>query len=291
MAKNHNKHKITTLVLKDQVLEKTESLGTMIGSGEFGSVWSLSNPNEVLKVSFLKTKSDRDSFDREVYYLKFLNTKLPGLTPKLRKSTISSDNKVGYQIMERFDSSFKDLGLSQSVARGLSKGSRLFSWSQIEQAIQLATKLDRLGIVHGDAKLANILYRMLGPRLHIVWSDFGFSGCIDSKVFSPLNGFTTNYGSSSAVVFQQGKAKLCKPIPDAILPYFNRLQIYTDLMQGRTTYMETKNSKKNIQKFDEKIRFLLQLPKCTFQQMGRFCKEFKVPLISDPSPSLSSNTK
>jgi len=276
MAKNHNKNKITTLVAKDQVLEKTDSLDTMIGSGEFGSVWSLSDPNEVLKVSFLKTKSDKDSFDREIYYLKLLNTKCPGLTPKLKKKVLSSDNKVGYQVMERFESSMKDLGLQQSAAKELCKGSRFYSWSHVEQALGLATKLDRLGIVHGDAKLANILYRMLGPRMHMVWSDFGFSGC--NTVFSPLNGFTTNYGSSSSVFFENGKAKLFKPIPEAILPYFNRLQIYTDLLQGRTTYVETKTSKKNIQKLDEKIRFLLQIPQSVYQEMGHYCKEFKVPV-------------
>ena len=125
MAKNHNKNKISSLLLKDQVLEKTETLGSIIGLGEFGSVWSLSNPNEVLKVSFLKTKSDKDSFEREIYYLKLLTTQTPGLTPKLRKTILSSDNKVGYQIMERYDSSFKDLGLQQSAAKGLAKGSRL----------------------------------------------------------------------------------------------------------------------------------------------------------------------
>ena len=220
--------------------------GQVLGAGSFGSVYAINDASGrpspwVLKISNL-TDNDKDNgdddersmsedekerrttFKREVYYLEKLKDEFPQLVPRLKNWRICAGQ--GLQVLERFEESAKELGQRQAAAFGLDGEDNLaFTKAQLASIATICTRLDKLGILHADAKLANFLVKDDGHMF--VMADFGFSGeATAAAPFSPLQGFTTQLGCPGEVVHEGGdrKAHLAHPVPHRLVPYWNRIQ-------------------------------------------------------------------
>ena len=224
-------------------------LSRMLGSGDFGSVWDLKPLNDgkrwILKVSQLTSRNPKDaakqmeSFQREVYFLQRL--KGTGLVPELKSAEICNDE--GLQVMERFDGSLQDLGDIQAKIWKLRANDKVLTGEQLAAIVNLVKDFDQHRVYHGDLKRGNILYS-LDPQngaFRAVIADFGFSGAHNSPYY-PLTGFTRNYDCPSKTITDaNGDMRLEKPIPKTLLPFINRLQLYTDFIGGRRTFIVSKH--------------------------------------------------
>lgn len=230
----------------------------------------------ILKVSgFESDKHEQlvDTWKREVFFLKYLRE--TGLVPSLLMSehigetatTATTDQKKGLQLMERFTGNLKELGAQQSKwFQNASKRALTYTYAQLLQIFDLAQRLDDLGIVHGDFKLSNLLYRLLGdaknptdePRYDFRVADFGFAGFANvpslkahikpEERYEPLIGFLHLYGPVSArirsVITDLNRPtsgipwfRLKSPIPKPLLSYFNRLSLYVSMIECEEIYI------------------------------------------------------
>jgi hypothetical protein len=272
----------------------------LLGEGSYGSVWSLApasaafsgqdddaeekqrqNANGkqwILKVSNLDGDASRtEQFDREVYFLRRLQG--TGLVPELKMARVCGGQ--GLQLMERFDGSFQELGVKQGAKWGLhTKHEVAVTQEQIDAVVDLVLKFDKYGILHGDLKRGNILESGGGKR--VVLADFGFTGARDSP-YHPLLGFVNNYACPTRTTREDGATKLRQPIPRAIAPYLNRLEIYTDFVGGRQTFIIPPNSdlvsssrkkKRHLRKLDPKrLAKALQVPQSVLAEFRRYCPD------------------
>jgi serine/threonine protein kinase len=168
-----------------------------------------------------------DTFRREVHFLRILRSL--GAVPLLREWRI--DGPLGIQVMERFDGTVKDLGRRQANDGNLGHNSHIlvYTSAQLKRIAKLARALEDLGVVHGDAKLSNMLYRANGDDIR--FSDFGFSGTNDGNPFSPLIGFPRTFGCSAErdITKVEGDAvslRLRTPYPDSVLKRVNSGQLF-----------------------------------------------------------------
>jgi len=162
--------------------------------------------------------------------------------------------------MERFDDTVKMLGLQQAQALNISgRTSQAFTWKQLTRIIDLAKQLDFMGIVHGDLKHSNMLFRWSDAaknpnNVEICVCDFGFSGTVSGEHYYPLIGFMRHYGCNPKRTIHYGSAtksrknvyaggilqprfKLQSPIPSVLLPAMNRCQLYIALAEQTRLYL------------------------------------------------------
>lgn len=139
-----------------------------------------------------------DELERELYFLNKLKQRTgTGISPQVREKWCCEDHC--YQVVERFDCDF-DLQATQQFKawppstaltqlfpqlKTRSLGLVIFHW-QLEQLKHIVQTLSEHGIIHGDAKLTNFLYRKQTDT--IVAADFGLSG--DFQTYEPIFGWT-----------------------------------------------------------------------------------------------------
>jgi serine/threonine protein kinase len=261
--------------------------------------------NWILKVSPLIRDRDgrlKDTFNREIFYLRYLAAITPKIVPQLLQAKIVDKN--GLQLMERFEGPVKALGLEQAKNLNISgRSSQAYTWKQLMRIIELAKHLDALGIIHGDLKHSNMLYRWLDDNhkdnpnaVEICLCDFGFTGKVTGDPYYPLIGFmrhfgcnpkrTIHYGSSkspnSGGIFQP-RFKLASPIPTALIPVINRCQLYISLAELTRLYVW--NEKKSTRISPIELRKLMGLDHPDILEAFRhYCPKMKtLPPISVPS--------
>jgi hypothetical protein len=268
-----------------------------------------------LKVSSFKNDKEGrflDSYLREVYFLRELRKLRTGLVPALFQDRrvideTKADKGKGIQMMERYDGNAKQLGSMQAtLLLGLNTDDNktsiyAFTWFQLEQLMYLAKKLDAMGLIHGDFKLSNLLYRKfvinnkkVNNNNEIKYEfrvcDFGFSGYVDptKSPYSPLNGFLGNFGCSTERVCtwkSDGKGglvaqfQLKTPIPKLLQPIFNQCQLYVSLMEcSRLCVFDASNHKNRMDKTNA-IRKLLRenlgMTDAVLQSLYAYCPELK----------------
>jgi serine/threonine protein kinase len=279
-----------------------------LGSGMFGDVYGLRDSltkkpsDRILKISFLKDYTAVSTFSREVLYLRELQNhqwfdgqKWHPLAPKFFNSWIDRPHLLslatrvipqGTQTMERMDGTLTDLGLKQARKKLGNKQNKNslrgvvgYTTTQIRKMVRLTFLLDHLGLVHGDLKRRNLLYKGSHGQT-IVLSDFGFTGLLPSDPSSssccysssssqslPSLSFsttTTTTGSSPASDNGSDVASLAGPharfleprigfpdlprnrprLPPELWPYVNRWQMYFDFVYNRPTYWIKPKKKK-----------------------------------------------
>lgn len=252
----------------------------LIGSGEYGTAWTLDENTKsksglkwILKVSNLgKSVSRNDAFRREVHFLTLLSK--TGLVPKLQSSSVC--NGSGLQIIQAFDGSFKDLGIEQGKSLKMKKAEAVFNDEQIDNVIELVNRFDQLKIIHGDLKRSNILQSNGGQ--HLVIADFGYSGTLDGpeSKYEPLMGFTQNHGCPFKTLTPDFvHIKLEQPIPREIAPYFNRWQLYRDFIYSRPTFIiQFKKGRPVLERLTpESMAKRLGLTKKVLELIGLYCKK------------------
>lgn len=197
--------------------------GQQIGRGAFGAVHEAckdQNCRYVLKISFFRDDFDREIAEREIAIMEQLRT--TGLTAKLVKAKMCTDRAL--MLMERFDMSAEQLGTKQyeqffGKGSAVLQGSMMFTDTQIQALFELALQLSKLGVLHGDLKLDNIMYSVNGDRFVVI--DFGFTGTYKrykDKVWTARWGFTHAMGCSQT-----------KEIPKELIPSANVWQLLVDL--------------------------------------------------------------
>lgn len=293
-VKKKNKPKRKIMDLKPPLLESRVSLklmpglqfGGLLGHGSYGNVWALdkipdyhhsdekmvdSNPKSsyILKVSNVGKPKLLDTFRREVHFLNSL--KQTKLVPVLHDVEIT--NGKGIQIMERFDGTMKDLGRRQAFEGKLESKSLSFTTQQLNDMVGLAETLDNMGIIHGDFKITNLLYKDNGNVMKI--SDFGFSGTLDGKPYSPLIGFFRRYGCSAQYdELPENKGFVLKsPYPEKIYSFANRSQLYMLFYRIRSRLYERNQDGAHIQFNKKKLRKLFELNREALGIIKEFCPQ------------------
>jgi Protein kinase domain len=207
--------------------------GQQIGRGSFGSVHEACKDEDckyVLKIAMFADDFGRESARREISIMKQLEPTKLG--PKLLNYRFCDDKAL--LLMERFDMSAEELGrrqfshffgedAAQSNAEAL-----LFTETQIIKIFTLALRLSQAGVVHGDLKLDNIMYRLREDDFIVI--DFGFSGTyrtVDGKYWEAFWGFTHVMGCNSCPEGVDECAR--KPISKSLVPYANIWQLMVDL--------------------------------------------------------------
>jgi serine/threonine protein kinase len=101
---------------------------------------------------------------------------------------------------------------------------------QLRRIVALGRLLDARGIIHGDAKLANLLSDASGRR--IVFADFGFTGHRTPKPadYGPLQGFTRSQFRCPGRSEGRGKAaRLVRLPPHNLWRRWNSIQLMLNL--------------------------------------------------------------
>lgn len=244
----------TTTTTTTTITQTTNNLNPLHNKNNVTDNW-------ILKVSSMQRDRDgrlKDTFDREVFYLKHLANVSPKMTPTLLHARIIDKN--GLQIMERFDDTVKMLGVNQARTLNIpGRTSQAFTWKQLTRIIELARQLDFMGIVHGDLKHSNMLFRWKDTtknpnNVEICVCDFGFSGTLSGEHYYPLIGFMRHYGCNPKRTIHYGSAtksdknvyaggilqprfKLQSPVPQTLLPVLNRCQLYIALAEQTRLYL------------------------------------------------------
>lgn len=249
--------------------------GKLLAWGSFGSVWELLSTTDgtvrrwVLKVSLLSDRDQIDTFDREVYFLDRL--KSTQLVPVLRSSGTCKNARgqtLGIQVMERFDSSWEDLGKRQAKSLGLASGKVAFKPWQIDRLLELVNRFDEHKILHGDLRRSNILQSGNGER--VVVADFGFSGAPNTP-YMPLLGFVKRYNCPGTMIFERGSRSLKTPIPYDLANHFNRWSIWKEFFSGRPMFLIRKN--KALEKLGPKhVAQKLDLSPAIIERFRRYCR-------------------
>jgi hypothetical protein len=182
----------------------------------------------------LKFEHDRKAFNRELEMYGLARQRgliRDRVVPRLMDSWWCQN--TGHLVLERIDLNIVQLGRlqfgqwmditpedhKQMYTKYYDK-TLLFTVDQLEQLWALAGFLDRQGLVHGDLKLGNILYRVRDQRLYIF--DFGFSAFVSAPASSspPAVGWTVTYGAPNYTT-----------IPAELYPIFNRWQMLMALTE------------------------------------------------------------
>lgn len=248
----------------------------------------------VVKVSsFGGSAERRDTFRREVHFLRELRAL--GVVPLLREWRIEGDR--GVQVIERFDGTLRDLGERQAAAGLLPKRALAFTSAQLARVAALARLLDDLGIVHGDAKLSNLLVRAAGTDIR--FSDFGFAGTVPvpssagrgreekrageehtaeagapAGGFSPLVGFARHFGCDpQREPLPAGAAgfRLRTPYPAAVAARANSGQLYLALARTGRVFLRTRDGA-HIPLSRRRLRRALGLSSADLSAMRAFYK-------------------
>lgn len=166
-------------------------------------------------------------------------------------STSASEQADGHQVMEQYKDNMTELGLRQCrnhvTDPKKEKTSVAFTTQQLCLMKELVFALDQFGIVHGDAKRHNLLYRVVWNRkthkrlLEIVWSDFGFTG-ITAIQHQDSQQSVEGYFTQPKLGFPDLKPHI-HPLPAHLWPFVNRWQMYFDMVYNRPTYWIQKNGK------------------------------------------------
>lgn len=198
--------------------------GQLLGKGSFGSVHEACQDNSckwVLKISFLDDDFDKQVAAREIAIMEQLND--TGLIPRLLKWKMCDD--MAMMLMDRWSMTAEQLG-RQGYEHFFGKGSNvmnalMFTDVQINKIYALARKLSELGIIHGDLKLDNIMYRVHDDSFIII--DFGFTGTYkehEGKYYSARWGFTHAMGC---------KQSEDSPVPQQLSRFANVWQLTVDI--------------------------------------------------------------
>jgi serine/threonine protein kinase len=166
--------KLLTCIPKDyEVVKKKAALG----HGSFGAVYHICRKGEckyALK-SMIFRKEDRDSLTRDLYFMFWLNEYAKGLGPKVYSEHQCNKDDKGKKlfelalVMDKFDGDASDLrdgGIPEDVLL------KLFA---------LVVHLGKCGIVHGDLRTDQFLWRKKNGKLEIVLNDYGFAGQMTKK--------------------------------------------------------------------------------------------------------------
>lgn len=176
---------------------KSIILGKILGKGSFSEVSEAKlSPEEktfgyALKISILQDPdADLEILERDNYFLNVLQSGTfqgKQVVPKLIKSWLcnNSENKMftsvtvtdftsrikvtAYTLLERWDGDMAFLGEQRTGSRTYA-----FTPSELLKMFQLALILGEQGIVHGDLKPDQFLYKNGGKDM--VVADFGFAG-------------------------------------------------------------------------------------------------------------------
>lgn len=287
----------TTTTTTTTTVTTASSLSPFQGHENVSSNW-------ILKVSSLLRDRDgrlKDTFDREVFYLKHLSNVKPKMVPKLLYDKVYQKN--GLQVMERYDDTVKSLGLAQAKQLKLTgRTSQAFTWKQLKKILDLALRLDKMGILHGDLKHSNMLFRWTDSdpnNVEICVCDFGFTGTTNGEHYYPLVGFMRHYGcnpkrtihyesamKSSQTAFAGGilqpRFKLSSPIPNVLMSCINRCQLYIALAEQTRLYIWHENQYDRIRPKD--LLKMMYLDKADIIETFRFyCPKMRTL----PTPSLS----
>ncbi len=226
-ASTDHKEKPPTRSVHNEIVKTCTpyQIGDRIGQGAFKTVYRIhGQPELVLQIQSLKDESDRSAMQREIFFAKLLGVSPHHLCPPVvdHLSCSHQSQQYGITVCERMDSDARRLGQQQSE-RVFGHPYRtfpalLFYESQIQCMVALAGKLSMLGVIHGDFKLDNILWK--GGRVCKI-TDFGFSGTQGtSNQLTPHWGFTRHFGCPGDAAIE--------PTPD-ILYEVNLWQLFVSL--------------------------------------------------------------
>jgi hypothetical protein len=154
--------------------------GKTLGQGAFGAVYEACVNINDCKYAVKAAKSDDsdeiNANQRDPYFLEVLQEKkLDGsnIVPRIYDSWScrSQDDVTIYTVMDRWQGNMESLALHRP--------GRAYYRSELLRMFRIAVFLGQLGIIHGDLKPDQFLYRNSGgdsEALEIVVADFGFSG-------------------------------------------------------------------------------------------------------------------
>lgn len=223
--------------------------GRTIGVGSYGQVMSVpSHPRRVLKICRLKDTDERCNFARETHFLQAMQSlqyldpvikDYRRVVPRLYDVAILDREMSGLHLMERMVASIHDLGCQQAQEYGLPKHELAYTWEQLCQIRRLVLALDAKGIVHGDLKRRNILYRdEEDGQVSMAVSDFGFSGYAERangfyRKWPPRIGYPVTMKTPNPT---RGR------LPSWLTGYLNRWHMYYDLLVPRSVYLIIRSS-------------------------------------------------
>lgn len=198
-----------------------------IRKGSFGKVYILCEASlckKVIKIVRLKSPEEEYEFREEARILRAAR----GVAPKLYESFECAG--YGFLVMERFSGDMAEK--ARKRAQKKRRAVEVYSESEFLRMFQLVAELTRLGIVHGDLKPEQFLYR--GNK--IVLGDYGAAGFVsDGKE-------TTAYLGSPSSCDKSGDEL---PVEDAAFArYFNLWQLARSFLD-RDTVTLVQTSKKN----------------------------------------------
>ena len=170
----------------------------------------LASEETILKVYF-----DLDPYfaQNNLYYSELLRD----ITPPVLD--FWQDEGVYYIVAERYWGSMWDLAHEQSDEF---EGRLTFTRSQIAQMRHLCSKISERGVVHGDLKAENFVYRKNEKGcIEIALIDFDMSQDVDEDEYDPHMGWLEKF------------AKNKKSVGNAVkLPHINHMQLEIDIISS-----------------------------------------------------------
>lgn len=216
----------------DQGVEKVKSFcnmryetGKVLGKGSFGEASEVCKDRKcdgkwILKRILIPTRKSLDTkeqyaarvskMQKEVEQEVYLMRRLKGthLAPELQTAWRCGDKSFNL-VMERFDRNMLEQGQLQFKNHGeVNKYEKVYGTDELfllyterqwTEMLRLAKELGKQGIIHGDGKPDNLLYRQKDDR--VVYTDFGFSG--DYKFANPKFGWSYAFGCPAWSVIPQ----------------------------------------------------------------------------------------
>lgn len=251
-----------------QIKEKTQSkVGKVLGKGAYGCVYSLISNEGIPETRVLKIVDQSDAVgegrtkerrleSKEVFYLRTLSEADPPISPRLyenfqcniepKKSLTgsgqpecmpeSADGKGLVMVLERYTDNVRHLFNNQG---------RYLTVSQLDKLIQITLMLTSRGVIHGDLKLDNVLWRLVDDRKthglthEFVFTDFGFTG--DYVNYNPREGYTQYLYSDPYAVKNAWMLELeNKDEQERLLRVFNIWQLEVELVshESRSTLIQ-----------------------------------------------------
>ncbi len=193
-----------------------------LGEGGYGAVFEVckiaDKSNYAMKIMKIKRIEDLNSFYRDVYFLKKLQDTGMGIVPTLYDAWITSPTKKGKDTLKKYkdnEKSFDDKSMSERDMIHLSdsiekchfigyivmekmegdlldlfkKSTQAEEDKYVKEVEDILQKLTKQGIIHGDIKFDNFLFKTHRGKVKLYVIDFGFSG--DFLRYTPMNGSTT----------------------------------------------------------------------------------------------------
>lgn len=173
---------------------------------------------------------DEEDKNRDVYFLKVLQDATYGdnqrLVPLLVETWLCGTSQ--YIVMDRYDGDMEE-------GHGRVDEDWVFEDDDLLKLFQIAWKLGKLGVIGGDLKPNQYLWKWRGKRsqkeVDIAVTDFGFSGWYDGKDdILPLIGFSSKLapgkcGQAFDVIRPCGENKCSKAEGEKYSSAFNVLQL------------------------------------------------------------------